>query len=53
NAIDRLLGSGSLIVETAGQRGRVVLSCMPHAHRVQETLAELSAPYRPRGRPDY
>ncbi|MCM3920882.1 PH domain-containing protein [Frankia sp. AiPs1] len=53
NVIDRMLGSGSLIVETAGQRGRVVLSCMPHVERVQETLAELSAPYRPRSYPDH
>ncbi|WP_261562248.1 PH domain-containing protein [Frankia tisae] len=53
NVVDRALGSGSLILETAGQRGRVVLACMPHAERVQETLAELSAPYRPRGYPDY
>ncbi|WP_462187318.1 MULTISPECIES: PH domain-containing protein [unclassified Frankia] len=51
NVLDRVLGSGELIIETVGQRGRVSLSCMPHAERVQETLADLSAPYQSRGYP--
>jgi membrane protein YdbS with pleckstrin-like domain len=50
---ERAVGSGRLVIETAGQQGRVALSCMPHAERVQETLAELAAPYQARGYPDY
>jgi membrane protein YdbS with pleckstrin-like domain len=49
---ERSVGSGRLLVETAGQRGRMALSCMPHVERVQETLAQLSEPYQARGYPD-
>ncbi|MCM3887608.1 PH domain-containing protein [Frankia sp. R82] len=49
---EQWVGSGRLVVETAGQRGRITLSCMPHVERMQETLAELAAPYQNRGPAD-
>lgn len=51
NIIERLLDSGELVIENAGQPGRMVLSYMPHAYRVEETIADLAAPYRAPGYP--
>lgn len=38
---ERLLGAGTLTIESAGERGQVVLSDIPHVERVQSTLYEL------------
>jgi uncharacterized membrane protein YdbT with pleckstrin-like domain len=39
--IDRLLGCGRLIVESAGEHGQLVLSEIPQVERVQATLFQL------------
>ena len=39
--IDRLLGCGKLIVESAGEHGQLVLSEIPDVERVQATLFQL------------
>jgi uncharacterized membrane protein YdbT with pleckstrin-like domain len=39
--IDRLLGSGKLIVESAGEHGQLVLPEIPQVERVQATLFQL------------
>ncbi len=39
--IDRLLGSGKLIVESAGEHGQLVLTEIPQVERVQGTLFQL------------
>jgi len=39
--IDRLLGCGKLIVESAGEHGQLVLNEIPHVQRVQSTLFQL------------
>ena len=39
--IDRLLGCGQLIVESAGEHGQLVLSEIPHVEMVQATLFQL------------
>lgn len=39
--LERLLGCGTLVVESAGERGQVTLSQVPHVERVQRTLYEL------------
>jgi uncharacterized membrane protein YdbT with pleckstrin-like domain len=39
--IERLLRSGTLIVESAGERGQVTLADMPHVEEVQRTLYQL------------
>jgi uncharacterized membrane protein YdbT with pleckstrin-like domain len=39
--IDRLLGCGKLIVESAGEHGQLVLSEIPHVEHVQSTLFQL------------
>jgi uncharacterized membrane protein YdbT with pleckstrin-like domain len=39
--IDRLLGCGRLVVESAGERGQLVLSEIPQVERVQATLFQL------------
>jgi membrane protein YdbS with pleckstrin-like domain len=39
--IDRLLGSGKLIVESAGEHGELVLPEIPHVEQVQATLFQL------------
>lgn len=38
---ERMLGCGTLIVESAGERGQVVLSDVPHVERVQGELYQL------------
>jgi len=39
--IDRLLGCGNLIVESAGEHGELILSQIPQVERVQATLFQL------------
>lgn len=39
--IDRLLGCGRLIVESAGEHGQLALSEIPHVEHVQSTLFQL------------
>jgi uncharacterized membrane protein YdbT with pleckstrin-like domain len=39
--IDRMFGSGTLIVESAGERGQVALDEVPRVEKVQRTLYEL------------
>jgi membrane protein YdbS with pleckstrin-like domain len=41
--IDRLLGCGKLIVESAGEHGQLVLNEIPHVQQVQSTLFQLVA----------
>lgn len=41
NLLERMLGCGTLVVESAGERGQVELSDIPHVERVQRTLYEL------------
>jgi uncharacterized membrane protein YdbT with pleckstrin-like domain len=39
--IDRLLGCGKLVVESAGERGQLVLPAIPDVEKVQATLFQL------------
>ena len=39
--IDRILGCGKLIVESAGEHGQLVLNEIPHVQRVQAVLFQL------------
>ena len=39
--VERLLGCGTLIVESAGERGQVTLSDVPHVESVQRKLYDL------------
>ncbi|HEY2950341.1 MAG TPA: PH domain-containing protein [Micromonosporaceae bacterium] len=39
--VERLLGCGTLTIESAGERGQSVLTDIPHVERVQTTLYEL------------
>ena len=39
--LDRLLGSGRLVVESAGEHGQIVLTDIPQVVRVQAILFEL------------
>ena len=39
--LDRLLGSGRLVVESAGEHGQIVLRDIPHVEYVQATLYQL------------
>lgn len=39
--IERMLGCGTLVVESAGERGQVVLTDIPRVERVQATLYRL------------
>jgi uncharacterized membrane protein YdbT with pleckstrin-like domain len=39
--LDRLLGSGTLIVESAGEHGTLTLTEIPHVERVSATLFQL------------
>ena len=41
--IDRLLGCGKLVVESAGEHGQLVLNEIPHVQQVQSTLFQLVA----------
>ena len=39
--VERLLGCGTLTIESAGERGQSVLADIPHVEKVQTTLYEL------------
>ena len=39
--LDRLVGSGTLIVESAGEHGELTLTAIPHVERVQSMLFQL------------
>ena len=39
--LDRLLGSGRLVVESAGEHGQILLNDIPHVEDVQATLFRL------------
>ena len=39
--LDRLLGAGRLVVESAGQDGQILLNDIPHVEQVQGTLFRL------------
>jgi len=39
--LDRLLGSGTLVVESAGEHGQLRLTEIPHVERVQALLFQL------------
>ncbi len=39
--LDRLLGCGTLIVESAGEHGELILTAIPHVEKVQSTLFQL------------
>lgn len=39
--LERLLGTGTLVIESAGERGQQVLHDIPHVERVQTLLYEL------------
>jgi uncharacterized membrane protein YdbT with pleckstrin-like domain len=47
--LDRLLGCGTLIVESAGEHGELVLTEIPHVERVSATLFQLVEDERLRG----
>jgi uncharacterized membrane protein YdbT with pleckstrin-like domain len=41
NLIQRMLGCGTLTIESAGERGQVVLSNLPRVEKTQSVLYEL------------
>ena len=47
--LDRLLGCGTLIVESAGEHGEITLTEVPHVEHVQSTLFQLVEDERLRG----
>lgn len=52
SALERVLGCGTLVVESAGERGQVMLTGIPHVERIQRelyTLSEDDDAYRRRG----
>lgn len=50
--VERMFGSGTLVVESAGERGQVVLADVPHVERVQRTVYDLVQEADDRGRYD-
>lgn len=50
NVIDRILGCGQLVVESAGERGQLTLNHVPQVEAVQRTLYRLSDDARVSGR---
>jgi membrane protein YdbS with pleckstrin-like domain len=40
--LDRLLGSGRLVVESAGEHGQILLNDIPRVEHVQATLFRLT-----------
>jgi uncharacterized membrane protein YdbT with pleckstrin-like domain len=46
--VERLLGAGSLVVESAGERGQLTLTDIPKVELVQRTLYQLSDALNPR-----
>lgn len=52
--LDRLLGCGTLVVESAGEHGEIILTAVPQVERVQATLFQLVEDERLRaGRDDW
>jgi uncharacterized membrane protein YdbT with pleckstrin-like domain len=49
--LDRLLGCGTLIVESAGEHGEITLTEIPHVEHVQSTLFQLVEEERVRADP--
>lgn len=49
NVIERVLGCGTLVVESAGEAGQLVLDDVPRVEQVQRTLYRLSDELRPGG----
>jgi uncharacterized membrane protein YdbT with pleckstrin-like domain len=49
-AFERILGCGTLVVESAGERGQVTLTDIPHVEQVQRRLYELVEADQERGR---
>jgi uncharacterized membrane protein YdbT with pleckstrin-like domain len=49
--LDRLLGCGTLVVESAGEHGELTLTEIPHVERVQSTLFQLVEEERVRADP--
>jgi uncharacterized membrane protein YdbT with pleckstrin-like domain len=49
--LDRLLGCGTLIVESAGEHGEITLTEIPHVEHVQSTLFQLVEEERVRAEP--
>jgi len=49
--LDRLLGCGTLIVESAGEHGELLLTEIPHVEHVQSTLFQLVEEERVRADP--
>jgi membrane protein YdbS with pleckstrin-like domain len=47
NLLDRIIGCGTLTVESAGERGQVVLTDVPKVEQVQRVLYRLSDEQRP------
>jgi uncharacterized membrane protein YdbT with pleckstrin-like domain len=45
NFFERLLGCGTLTIESAGERGQVVLSEIPHVEKIQSQLYDLVENY--------
>lgn len=41
SVLDRIFGSGTVILETAGEHGDLVLADIPHAQRIQSALYQL------------
>ncbi len=50
--LQRLLGCGTLVVESSGGRGQLVLTDVPGVDRVQRLLHELAEPWAPGGAED-
>jgi hypothetical protein len=36
--VERIFGSGTLVIESAGERGQIMLSDVPHVEAVQRDL---------------
>lgn len=43
SVLERLLGCGTLVVESAGERGQLVLEHVPHVEQVQRRIHELAS----------
>jgi hypothetical protein len=39
--VERLFGSGTLVIESAGERGQVTLTDVPHVEAVQREIYQL------------
>jgi uncharacterized membrane protein YdbT with pleckstrin-like domain len=51
NLVERVLGCGTLVVESAGEAGQLVLNDVPRVEQVQRTLYRLSDELRPASGP--